>query len=293
MPRPMIPRPIRKWTALKLEYLDYYLQAYVIATRKAREIHYIDPFASCGECIVVESGKIVQGSPWRALNSVPQFSQYHFVEKRPMLAAYLRKSINEKGFENAHVYSGDCNLVIPREILPIIPRNVPCFAFLDPEGMQLDWETVRALAKHRQGWKVELLILYPYDMAVARQFSLINKRPSISTRLTSFYGDECWKHQLFESIDAEESTAKRRQRFVDLYTGNLRALGYKFVEVYGPFRANKRPLYHVVFASDSPVGAKIMHDVWAKPRYVPGELFYRPVRRYDNDVDTVQRLPKP
>lgn len=279
MPKPRIPTPIRKWTALKLEYLDNYLQGYAIAAKKARETHYIDCFAGCGECVIIESGHYVQGSLWRALNAVPQFSKYHFVEKKPALAAHLRKSIIDKGFKNAHVYVGDCNQVIRSDILPKIPRNVPCFAFLDPTGLQLHWVTICALASHRRGWKIELLILYPYDMAVLRQFPLVSKKPTVATKITSFYGDECWKTQLEESVQAQENTEQRRERFVKLYTSNLRSLGYKSVDVYGPLYFKRRPLYHVIFAGDHPVGQNIMHDVWAKTRFIPGELGYKPVKR--------------
>ncbi len=280
MPKPRIPTPIRKWTALKLEYLDNYLQAYVRATKRAREIHYIDPFAGCGDCVIIESGHYVQGSPWRALNAVPQFSKYHFVEKRPALAAHLRKSIIDKGFNNANLYVGDCNQVIPSQILPKLPRDVPCFAFLDPYGLQLHWATICALASHRRGWKIELLILYPYDMAVSRLFSLAERTPAISLKLTSFYGDESWKTQLDESVEADEDTEQRRQRFVKFYTSNLRSLGYEFVDVYGPlYSYRRRPLYHVIFAGDHPAGQRIMHDVWAKTRFIPGEFFYAPIRR--------------
>ena len=279
MAKPKIPRPIGKWTALKLEYLDYYLQGYVIAAKKAREIHYIDAFAGCGECVIKHSGQNIDGSPWRALNAVPRFSQYHFIEEESTLATHLRKSIAETGFTNFSVYTGDCNQVILHDVLPRIPRDVPCFAFLDPSGLQLHWTTVCDLASHRQGLKVELLILYPYDMAVLRQFALVNKRPSVATKLTSFYGDECWKTQLEQSVEAKENTQQRRERFVKLYTGNLRSLGYRFVEVYGPLCSNRGPLYHVIFAGDHPAGRRIMHDVWAKTRFIPGELGYRPVKR--------------
>lgn len=279
MAKPRIPSPIGKWTALKLEYLDNYLQGYVIATKKAKETHYIDAFAGCGECVIKQSGQNIDGSPWRALNAVPRFSQYHFVEKKPAFAAHLRKSIIDNGINNAYVYVGDCNQVIPSDILPKIPRNVPCFAFLDPTGLQLHWTTVRALASHRQGWKVELLILYPYDMAVSRQFSGAKTKPSTAAKITTFYGDESWKTELEQSIEAGENAAQRRERFVKLYTCNLESLGYKFVRPYGPLYWHRRPLYHVIFASDSDVGARIMRDVWAKTRFVPGELGYAPVKR--------------
>jgi three-Cys-motif partner protein len=126
---------------------------------------------------------------------------------------------------------------------------------------------------------MEQLILYPYDMAVARLFSLAGANPTISRRLTSFYGDESWRAELEQSVKAQERTEERRARFVRLYAGKLRQLGYKFVETFGPLSYKRRPLYHVIFASDHSVGAKIMHDVWAKTRFVPGELWYSPVKR--------------
>lgn len=274
-----IPRRIGKWTALKLEYLDHYLQAYVTAATRAGETHYIDAFAGCGECLLVDNGYPIPGSPWRALSAVPAFSECHFVEKQARLAAYLRRTLAQVGVEDARVYPGDCNDVLPSEVLPRVPRNVPSFAFLDPTGLQLHWQTIQKLAAHRTGRKMELLILYPYDMAIARLFNLARANPSTYNTLVRFYGDECWVRELAESEQAGEDRSVRRERFVRLYTSNLLALGYRYVRPYGPMYTGRKPLYHVVFASDAEVGARIMHDVWAKIRYVRGELLYRPLRR--------------
>jgi len=264
---------------MKLEYLDNYLQAYVIATKQAQQTHYIDAFAGCGQCVLRENGYPVEGSPWRALNAMPPFTHYHFVEKEATLAAHLRKAILGKSIENADVYTGDCNQVLPNEILPKIPQHVPSFAFLDPQGLQLRWATVQALASHRKGRKMELLILYPYDMAVARLFPLAAKNQATHVTLTRFYGDESWSEQLEQSVGMGESTEQRRDRFVQLYVNNLRSLGYKYINPSEPLYFHHRPLYHVIFASDHEVGTKIMRDVWAKTRFVPGELFYQRVKR--------------
>lgn len=278
MAKPKIPSPIHTWTALKIEYLDHYLQAYVHATKRAREIHYIDAFAGCGNCVIIENGYLVEGSPWRALNTVPAFTQYYFVEKKVTLASHLQRAVLDKGLKNAHVYAGDCNQVIPAEILPRIPQDVPSFAFLDPTGLQLHWQTIERLASHRRHWKIELLILYPYDMAIARLFPLTRMPVTYST-LTRYYGDESWMFQLIKSLEAKETSEQRREHFVQLYTNNLRALGYRYVEPYGPLYWGRKPLYHVIFASDHPVGAKIMRAVWDKTRFIPGELGYEAVKR--------------
>jgi len=85
--------------------------------------------------------------------------------------------------------------------------------------------------------------------------------------------------QLIKSLEAKETSEQRRERFVQLYTNNLRALGYRYVEPYGPLYLGHKPLYHVIFASDHPIGAKIMRSVWGKTRFIPGELGYESVKR--------------
>lgn len=272
--RPSIPRPIRAWTARKLEYLDAYLQAYVVATKASGERYYVDGFAGCGDCVLQETGLSVAGSAWRALAANPPFTRYYFVEKDAPSATHLRRRIGQRS--DADVLTGDCNVIIPREVLPNLPTRAPSFAFLDPSGIQLDWDTVRALARHRVGGqRMELLILYPYDMAIAFELPISRLRE----RLTRFFGDTGWDAEYQASLRMAESADQRRERFTRLYVGNLKGLGYRYVVPYGPLKDHNRSKYSVIFASDNNVGLKIMEDVWSKPRYVPGEMFYRPIRR--------------
>jgi len=118
-------------------------------------------------------------------------------------------------------------------------------------------------------------MLFPFDMAInARLFN-----PVAKDALDRFFGSDEWSKQLEESAALGENVEHRRHRFTQLYTRNLASLGYRYVEVYGPLRSGHRPLYSVIFASDHPVGAKIMQAVWSKERSIPGQLDYVPVRR--------------
>lgn len=191
----------------------------------------------------------------------------------------MQERILDKDIKNAHVYIGDCNEIIPKLILQQIPKNVPSFTFLDPRGLQLHWQTIQNLSSHRTRWKIELLILYPYDMAIARLFPIALKNPAVYNTLTRFYGNKKWIEELEDSLEAEETARQRRERFVQLYLNNLKDLGYCHVEPYGPLYSGHRPLYYVIFASDHIIGAKIMRDVWGKIRFIPGELGYKPVKR--------------
>jgi len=176
-------KTIGSWTALKLEYIDYYLQAYRNVTKKAPEAYYIDLFAGCGDNLLRETGWPVDGSPWRALRTIPPFQGYFFVEKNSRLASHLDTRIKQSGFNGVKVFTGDCNGQALDKILSCVPKRTISFAFLDPSGLQLEWVTIERLAKHRSGqWKMELLILYPYDMVIRRWIDL----PSNIKALTAF-----------------------------------------------------------------------------------------------------------
>lgn len=271
---PSIPRPIRLWTARKLEYLDAYLQAYVQATKSLGQRYYIDAFAGCGDCILEDTGRTIAGSPWRALAAVPKFTKFFFVEKHRESTEYLQSRVGQRA--DVTVLCGDCNVVIPSRVLPNTPRAAPSFAFLDPTGLQLKWDTIEALAAHRLGpYKMELLILFPYDMAIA--MNLHNR--GAQRALTMFYGHDRWLGEYDKSLALHESPVQRRERFTELYILGLKGLGYRYVEKYGPLKDGNRGKYHVVFASDNATGAKIMHEVWSKPRAAPGDMFYTPLRR--------------
>jgi three-Cys-motif partner protein len=273
-----IPRHINKWTAIKLEHLDAYLQAYVTATKKWGERYYIDAFAGCGDCLLEEVQLPIEGSPWRALRAVPPFSSCFFIDQNKPSVEHLSRRILDERVQNAHVFVGDCNRVIPAEVLPRLSKSAPSFAFLDPTGPQLDWQTVVALAEHRSEsrYKMELLILYPYDMAIKRLLSISRSYAA----LDRFYGGRSiWEDQLGLSLGGHESDDGQRARFLQLYKRRLRQLGYRFVDSYGPLCDGRNPKYHVIFAGDNETGSRIMRDVWGRTRFVPGELGYHPVAR--------------
>jgi len=271
-----IPKPIGDWTAQKLEYLDYYLQAYRTVTKGAREAYYIDLFSGCGDCIRKRNGYNVAGSPWRALRTIPPFQGYFFVEEIAQLANHLNTRIQQQGIQFAKVLIGDCNGPVLDEVLSGVPKTALSFAFLDPSGLQLYWPTVEKLAAHRIGRrKMELLILYPYQMVIRRFIS----NPQMRQAFTLFFGGDSWIGEYEESIECGEDTQTRRKRFVELYKNNLKSLNYKFVDDYGPLGHGNRYYYHVIFASDEDIGQKIMKDVWSKPRLIPGQLGYEPIKR--------------
>jgi three-Cys-motif partner protein len=68
-------------------------------------------------------------------------------------------------------FNEDANKIVAA-MLGLIPRRAPAFAFLHPEGSELEWPTVEAIAEHKRGHspnKIEQLILFPTDMGFPMQ----------------------------------------------------------------------------------------------------------------------------
>lgn len=275
------PLPISRWTGIKLHHLDHYLQAYSTAAKTSIKRAYLDAFAGCGKCMLKDTGTVIDGSALRALKTVPAFTEYHFIEIDRGLARHLRENVGQGA--NINVYEGDCNQVIVDEVLRPgkMSQRAASFAFLDPPGLNLKWSTIEALSKYRYDpinrRKMELLILYPFDMVIdAKLFNL-----SVADTMDAFLGGSEWRNALAESQRLGEKRPQRRERFVQFYCDKLKGLGYEYVYPHGPIYDKSRPLYYFVFATDHPAGDTIMRNVWAskKPPILEDEMGYQPVQR--------------
>ena len=173
-------REIGPWTyeeklAILAEYLggEEYRGGFAYATKRARATFYIDTFAGPGKCRVRGMDKIVDGSPLIALKVKPAFTEYFFLERDEMAIQALKHWISKEMpdmWPRVTIVPGDCNDTID-QVSPRIPKWAPCLAFLDPERPDLHWETVTKIAASRKLSrynKIELLILFPYDMAIVR-----------------------------------------------------------------------------------------------------------------------------
>ena len=96
------------------------------------------------------------GSPLIALHAEGEFTDYFFVEKRRDSFQSLEKHVNEHPLASkVSLQRGDFNELVP-QILSQIPDLAPTLFFLDPEGLELDFETVRLIS---QRTKADVFIL--------------------------------------------------------------------------------------------------------------------------------------
>ena len=82
----------------------------------------------------------------------PSASDVRFFEtksKAPQLETYLRTNFPNRDLK---VDGGDCNELIPEALRELEHlRWAPTFAFVDPDGTEAEWRTLRALAAFKLG----------------------------------------------------------------------------------------------------------------------------------------------
>ena len=137
------------WSEVKLAIIKKYASAYTTILDKNRREkipslrwHYIDAYAGPGVHMSKTTKTIVEGSPLIALNTKPPFSQYHFIDSNPKRAAQLRELSGPR--EEVHIYDGDCNEVLLKEVFPKVKYEdyQRALCLLDPYNINLKWEVI-------------------------------------------------------------------------------------------------------------------------------------------------------
>jgi three-Cys-motif partner protein len=283
---------------VKLAICADYFQQFTRASQSARDRLYIDGFASSGMGFDPRTGETYSGSALLCLDVDPPFTACHLIEKDEGRAAALRETTDQ--YPHAHVWQADANVEIPRILATLNPK-APTLAFLDPDGTQLHWNTVKALADHKRGrgrYKVELLILFPLQMAVLRLLNFkTGKIPLASAkRLDAMLGAETpWREIVSMRLTGEITTPEETKlAFLDAYAEGLhRRLEYEHVLHREVANERGRSLYYLVFASDCEVGERIMRHEFGASHTEQPQLFntapFTPSLSYDPDRERPYR----
>lgn len=256
------------WTEAKLRLLADYLDGFTTATKvKARERIYLDLFAGEGRGVSGTTGEEFDSSARIALDvDDPPFTQLHFCEvgtTADRLEHALRGDYPDRGFA---VIKGDCNETVVDILAELRSAGLawaPTFAFADPDGMELAWTTVDRLAEHKKDtsrFKTELWILFSSTglMRVLKKdrVTLTEREQDQATRM---YGSQRWQAIQTLRFDDEITPHEAREEFVNLYRWQLEhVLGYRWTHALEIKNLAGRPLYHMVFATDSDAGNDIM-----------------------------------
>jgi three-Cys-motif partner protein len=259
------------WTTEKLDYIRRYI--YMFATsmkgKPWRQRSYIDLYAGTGKYRAEENGEVHLGSTLLALTTEHPFTHYYFAEKDSSNLNILKKRC-QAATQKISFYEGDANQKVSEivnEIATVDKQKIPNqwssinLAFLDPDGLELEWKTIETLAKVN---KMDLIIYYS-------QFGLnLNLKNCYQTRsettIDKFFGDDEWR-RIFKKWNLKDSMAGIHRDLIDYYKSKLHSSGY--IDVVEPETGveplmrtskTKAPLYRLLFASKNELG----HEFWKK-----------------------------
>ncbi len=155
----------RGWTALKLMFLMSYLETIYVPIIRGyispfKESYYIDLFAGSG--INDIDGTKIAGSPLiSAIFAKPPFDKMILVEKDPKRRNSLKICMDEVASDNSWIVESegreqpDCNKLIDKimeyeGLKNYQERKSHYLAFIDPEGMGLNWDTLEKLLQKKE-----------------------------------------------------------------------------------------------------------------------------------------------
>ena len=265
---------IRPWSRDKLELLSKYLHAYSVIMRKEKETwlrayHYVDAFASTGQYADPDSQSYVDGSPLVALRCQPPFDEFWFVELSASRLERLRQRVEaECPGCYSHFLQGDANAVLRDQIAPKItwPSRQRGLIFLDPYGLEVEFETIRQLARTRT---FDLFVNFSV-MGIIRNLER-QQFPDEHTvqMLARVMGDAEWVRDTYATqpdlFGAEERSFRPRlgyEQVAGQYIDGVKGL-FKFVSEPVLMRNSVgAPLYVLFLASHNETAVKITNEIF-------------------------------
>jgi len=284
------------WTDKKLELVHKYLQAYTKIFNKnpqAQKLHtiYLDAFAGTGyrniypahdgnqlfELGEEETQDFRTGSARIALEVEPPFNKYVFIENDPEYARELEKLriefLNIR--PNIHIHNENANTFLRTWLQSANWRTTRAVVFLDPYGMQVDWEIIESIGQTKA---IDLWLLFPLGVAVNRLLTKSAPPPKKwADALTRIFGTDEWQQAFYPrkkqlTLFGEEEIQTKQASFEAIGLFFLHRLQSAFTAVApNPFvltNSKNNPLYWLYFASGNPKGApiavKIAGDILGK-----------------------------
>lgn len=264
------------WTRAKLNILEKYLNAFLIASKGVDERVYLDAFAGEGHGIDRVTHQDFKGSARLALEAgPPPFTKLRFFEladQATNLESQLKKDFPAR---DLMVYPGDCNQTISQALVDLRDfKWAPTFAFLDPDGMELAWSTLENLANHKVGYrgggstkpefKVEIWMLFPTS-GLIRTLALDEAKLKVEDELraTRLFGAETWRSILASRRNKQIDGARARENYLNMMRWRLeKDLGYQWTHPFEIKNEIGNPIYHMILATDNQAGTKIMSDIY-------------------------------
>jgi three-Cys-motif partner protein len=264
-------RPVGPWTEDKLffwnRYIDITTRAMVGHPKWGAGLVYVDLFAGPGVCELRESGRRIPGSTLIAANAPKRFGAILAAELDPSNAVALeaRLAATPAGAVSK-VFCGNCSVCV-NEITKSIPDRALTLAFVDPENLNIDFDTIAHLAACGQ---VDLLILFADRMDLVRNVDrYVAEQHSVLDRMMG--PSSVWRELSGKQLN--RSAENICKLFADEYRAQLaKRLGYRAFGEKIMTSANG-PLYRIIFASKNERGLEFWDKVTRRDRDGQTEMF--------------------
>lgn len=197
-------------TEIKLELVEKYLKAYTNALRnKFSHLWYIDAFAGTGSRTIrirAQDGDLFEdpvperiesrrGSAKIALDVLPKFDRLIFIEQKPSHCLALEALKADHPNRDIHVLNENANITIQANIHRVNWKSCRAIMFLDPYGMEVEWQTLEAIAKTKA---IDVWFLFPLSglyRQAARNISAVDETKRRA--LTKMLGTDEWEKELY------------------------------------------------------------------------------------------------
>ena len=260
------------WTEEKLACVSKYLHSYT-QIMKEREYHftYIDAFAGTGYRELknsedIEIPSFLAGSARKALEVRPPFKEYIFIEEDKNSYTELKNLTNEFPNHNIECINANANQYLTDLCREREWRSNRALVFLDPYGMQVEWQTIESIAKTQA---IDLWLLFPIGMGVNRLLKNDGKiQPSERETLDQFFGRDDWFDEFYQLarqgslFNEKDELEKRDSILMEIEQYFLKCLESVFAKVADnppPLRNSKNSLmYLLCFAAGNPNAPKAL-----------------------------------
>lgn len=292
------------WTEQKLDAFEKYVWAYLTIMNRYRDqfdwkLVYFDGFAGSGSRgakgqqedisatislfqndVKEEELNVYLGAAERVirLNRIKGFDVGYFIEKDKKSGKLLEDRLAQYGTSTKiHVLNRDANDAL-RMLAKLLREHteIKTLAFLDPFGMQIDWQSIMELKGH----PVDLWILIPTGVIINR---LLERRYDAESglhfakKLTTFFGmkeTEIFNYFYSErkqtNLFGEEETIITKtenaiMKIAELYIERLNTV-FKYVTAKPMVLYNNHnvPIFHFACASNNPTAIKIAQQIISK-----------------------------
>ncbi len=192
-------------TQIKLEALGKYLHAYTKVLKTLPfTLHYLDAFAGTGTCEIKVGDKrlTIPGSAAIAIECTPPFHKLVFIEKSRRKVKALQRLKDADSTRDVTVIPDDANKALPACLAKLNFRSDRAIVFLDPFGMQVEWETLRRIASTKF---TDLLYLFPLS-GLYRQAtrSAAKIHPAKEAALRRIFGTMEWRTAFYEPAPQQD-----------------------------------------------------------------------------------------